>query len=869
MTPKLQEGNVIKQDNIKVVRPEIHERIKVTPRQYSLVDLGGTPSTDSRTAAERNKDYLHPIKGAKDRFKASMVNETNPLVGLERTVLPAAAGAALITTPATVIGGVTGSAVVDKMTGGWGNWLEDKTGIPSEIGNYTNPGAIYGGVKGYHIDKNQLASKFVKGDADLAWNPINKNHWIFNKEARTPTNVGMAVANRIAPFLQGAEKLPMKTLAYQAAKRTKGNASVSASELKANPSDYSGASILGGGSLEGRNLLAQYIFGENPLIKRAFFKDATKNIKPISGNEARRSFSHGERYNQLYPGLENRRYQMRSVVPQGHPLKFKGGMEEFIEYAGENPIGKVVGKEGSPVMRLGEKEFMTFREPGTNYVGPIDDVGGHLVKFQFNKGKLKQTSQDLWKFNPADYTKRWSGEKSPAEAIRLTKQAALMDKSGTPFILQQSNPVWFGKTAVREPMAMKKGGQFTFKKSPAVKDAEELNGKRDMRKKFVKSSRPTYKRRVKKAQEGIKFATYTPVEVNQTDYRDLTSIDNPFNEFNFATTYDKPTALVVPETTETKNEVETKSEPVVVNNPTPPVVVNKPTQNVSTSTTWRSPYKDKAKWTKDLSDAYRKVGITNDNAIRMLLAQDALESDWGKSAQGKYNFGNLTTGSSWKGNYVVGNDKNAKGEAIKQKFRAYESMDDYAKDKIQFLKRLYGFDENDDINKFVAKLTGSNKGKRKYAEAGNYAKLLTGVYNGIPKGENGMIVKYQEPAQGVQRRDNTYVQSPIDRIPITRTDENGKPWNELSTMERARLNVRQGRNPVTSKPIARGNLEITSPEFDILAGVRGLPLGKVGEMAEQGLAKSGNRWARNRVVGRAISNSEIKTPTQSMPNNVG
>ena len=104
-------------------------------------------------------------------------------------------------------------------------------------------------------------------------------------------------------------------------------------------------------------------------------------------------------------------------------------------------------------------------------------------------------------------------------------------------------------------------------------------------------------------------------------------------------------------------------------------------------------------------NAYKKAGITNDNAIRMLLAQDALESSWGKSAQGKYNFGNLTTGSSWKGDYVTGNDKNAKGEAIKQKFRSYNSMDEYAADKIQFLKRLYDFDENDDINKFVAKLT--------------------------------------------------------------------------------------------------------------------------------------------------------------------
>ena len=66
-------------------------------------------------------------------------------------------------------------------------------------------------------------------------------------------------------------------------------------------------------------------------------------------------------------------------------------------------------------------------------------------------------------------------------------------------------------------------------------------------------------------------------------------------------------------------------------------------------------------------------------------------------------------------NNVVGNDKNARGEAIKQKFRAYNSMDDYAKDKVQFLKKLYDFDENDDIATFTSKLTGANKGKRRYA----------------------------------------------------------------------------------------------------------------------------------------------------------
>ena len=250
--PKLQQGNTIESDNTKVVRPEIHEPIKAKPRQYSIVDLGGEPSNDTRSAAERNRDYWHPIKGARDRFKASMSYETNPLVGIERTILPSAAGAALVTTPAAVVGGALGNMTVDKLTGGWGNWLEDKTGIPSEIGVYTNPGAWYGGAKGYKIGKNKLITKSIKGDADLAWNPINKNHWLFNKEARTPSNI------------------------------------------------------------------------------------------------------------------------------------------------------------------------------------------------------LRQTSQDMWKFNPADYAKRWNDSPNTANQVRLIKQAALMDKVGRPFILQQSNPIWIEGKSIRD-----------------------------------------------------------------------------------------------------------------------------------------------------------------------------------------------------------------------------------------------------------------------------------------------------------------------------------------------------------------------------------------------------------------------------------
>lgn len=918
--PKLQQGNTIESDNTKVVRPEIHEPIKAKPKQYSIVDLGGEPSNDTRSAAERNRDYWHPIKGAKARFRASMSNETNPLVGIERTILPSAAGAALVTTPAAVVGGALGNMTVDKLTGGWGNWLEDKTGIPSEIGIYTNPGAWYGGAKGYKIGKDKLITKSIKGDADLAWNPINKNHWIFNKEARTPSNIAMATANRITPFLSKVEKLPLKVAAYKAAKRTNGNASVSLQDIKTMPADYTGSSILGGGNLEGRNLLAKYIFDENPVVKRMFFNKATSNIKPISRNEARRGFSHGDRYEQLYPGVHNRRYEMSAVVPSGRPLKFEN-VTKFTDYAGKNPIGKVVGKETEPVMRMGDKEFMTFRQPGTDYIGPIDDVAGHLVKFQMNKGKLRQTSQDMWKFNPADYAKRWNDSPNTANQVRLIKQAALMDKVGRPFILQQSNPIWIEGKSVRNPelVTMAHGGRFDFKKSPLLKKQEEINGKRDMRKKFIKSSRPTYKKRIKKAQQGMRFVSYNPVSNPTIDYTDITNPTNPFSEYNFNTVYDKPEALVVPVKDEAPvEEVINKPESLIITPVTNRPIASKPVTNkpVTANSTWKSPYTNRKQWSTELIDAYKKAGITNDNAIRMLLAQDALESSWGKSAQGKYNFGNLTTGSSWKGDYVTGNDKNAKGEAIKQKFRSYNSMDEYAADKIQFLKRLYDFDENDDINKFVAKLTGSNKGKRRYAEATNYAKVLTGVYNGIPKGENGMIIKYQEPAQpikymgGYDKRGNIVLpvnnENGMNNVTLPEVTVTPRNINLAGAVDRGRreaapyvstlltgaifgpLSVAGGYagNEAVNKITNVASNDKYKDWADMLSKTTGMnpvvaDFFNIGNLAGgfgmrnfgpklkpvKDMAVGGNKWARARVISKAIDKG---TPSvEPLPNNVG
>ena len=411
-----------------------------------------------------------------------------------------------------------------------------------------------------------------------------------------------------------------------------------------------------------------------------------------------------------------------------------------------------------------------------------------------------------------------------------------------------------------------------------------------MRKKFIKSSRPTYKKRIRKGQTGMKFVSYNPVSNPTIDYTDITNPINPFSEYNFNTVYDKPEALVVP--VRDTNETD-----VVANNPTVEPVINKSVASksvtdkpVTANSTWKSPYTNRKQWATELINAYKKAGITNDNAIRMLLAQDALESSWGKSAQGKYNFGNLTTGSSWKGDYVTGNDKNAKGEAIKQKFRSYNSMDEYAADKIQFLKRLYDFDENDDINKFVAKLTGSNKGKRRYAEATNYAKVLTGVYNGIPKGENGMIIKYQEPAQPINRRDairdyrsnipnrirratpaehiqsmiNIYGQSEQPTV----TSDAKSPWQHQQAHEAASKGYD---DYMQAKKYEEGlhNLNgiLTFTDYATLATGLGSLLSKGASMAGR---YAGKQMAK-RAVGKEFKKGtkHLATPNNMLPNNVG
>lgn len=151
----------------------------------------------------------------------------------------------------------------------------------------------------------------------------------------------------------------------------------------------------------------------------------------------------------------------------------------------------------------------------------------------------------------------------------------------------------------------------------------------------------------------------------------------------------------------------------------------------SNQSAWSSPYSSRRnQWISDITAAYKRAGL-NDNAIKNLIAKNALESGWGRSAQGDYNFGNITTGSSWTGKFVQGKDHDANGKKISQKFRVYNSLDDFVKDEIQFLTRLYDFNQNDDFDTFIGKLQGNNTGKRRYAEDKQYPSKVKQVYNSI------------------------------------------------------------------------------------------------------------------------------------------
>ena len=141
-------------------------------------------------------------------------------------------------------------------------------------------------------------------------------------------------------------------------------------------------------------------------------------------------------------------------------------------------------------------------------------------------------------------------------------------------------------------------------------------------------------------------------------------------------------------------------------------------------------YTNQRDFVEDMTAAYTKAlaarGISTDYA-KMLVAQDALESNWGKSSLAKdFNFGGIKAVNGTP--FVEKETKEysaGKGmHKTKSKFRKFNSLNDYVNYKIDLLsgKRYQAF--TGDPTQFYHRIKAGG-----YATDPNYVAKLTNMYN--------------------------------------------------------------------------------------------------------------------------------------------
>lgn len=284
-----------------------------------------------------------------------------------------------------------------------------------------------------------------------------------------------------------------------------------------------------------------------------------------------------------------------------------------------------------------------------------------------------------------------------------------------------------------------------FKESPLVKNHKILTGtKRDMRKKVVKSTTPTSDLKkpttLKRQLGGNIFTTYnsiTPYEgpVFEQPVATVEIEELPINRLEanrqnvMAKAEEKKEEPVVEEKVNTEPLPTSKEEtPIVESKESTPINIKSKDEFIKTMT----PAFENALKAKGLDTKYAKY----------LVAQSALESNWGKSQSGKFNFGGIKgKGTIRKTREVI----NGKSIHINDSFRDFKDINDYANYHVSLLnnKRYQAFSGGDFIDRVV---------KGGYATDPNYKKALSNVYNQIAKAQEGMKIPKLKGAGELRNR---------------------------------------------------------------------------------------------------------------------
>ena len=272
-----------------------------------------------------------------------------------------------------------------------------------------------------------------------------------------------------------------------------------------------------------------------------------------------------------------------------------------------------------------------------------------------------------------------------------------------------------------------------FKESSLVKNHKILTGtKRDMRKKVVKSTTPTSDLKkpttLKRQLGGNIFTTYNSIApyegpvfeqpVATVEIKELPISRLETNRQNvMAKAEEKKEEPVVEEKVNTEPLPTSKEEtPVVENKESAPINIKSKDEFIKTMT----PAFENALKARGLDTKYAKY----------LVAQSALESNWGKSQSGKFNFGGIKgKGTIRKTREVI----NGKSIHVNDSFRDFKDINDYANYHVSLLnnKRYQAFSGGDFIDSVV---------KGGYATDPNYKRALSNVYNQIAKAQEGMKI---------------------------------------------------------------------------------------------------------------------------------
>lgn len=271
-----------------------------------------------------------------------------------------------------------------------------------------------------------------------------------------------------------------------------------------------------------------------------------------------------------------------------------------------------------------------------------------------------------------------------------------------------------------------------FKESSLVKNHKILTGtKRDMRKKVVKSTTPTSDLKkpttLKRQLGGNIFTTYNSIApyegpvfeqpVATVEIKELPISRLETNRQNvMAKAEEKKEEPVVEEKVNTEPLPTSKEEtPVVENKESAPINIKSKDEFIKTMT----PAFENALKARGLDTKYAKY----------LVAQSALESNWGKSQSGKFNFGGIKgKGTIRKTREVI----NGKSIHVNDSFRDFKDIDDYANYHVSLLNnKRYNAFTGDFIDRVV---------KGGYATDPNYKRALSNVYNQIAKAQVGMKI---------------------------------------------------------------------------------------------------------------------------------